>query len=507
LGQSGRMPAKFAKRLSGRGVTLDCDSGLQRSPEGTPAPQRRTASEESATPAKRRKEEPSAGGGGEAAPGEAAAAPKAERCEAPENLQSSTSRADLAQREDGGAAGSTASPDIAAEAPSSENSQEDPAGAEPAPQASASSAPPSPKAKAKAKGKGKAKAKAKTKAKATATAQPADGDAAAGGADSAEQPAKRARKPKPEGPYTKYKEAGSIPEPVMPRVAADAATAGRAHLKVIAWNIGGLRGFLRGREKDLPKLIESERPDVLGLIEHKLQDSHDDSDEAIKALLEALPDYEKAAVHCSTAKKGYSGTAILLRKGSPKPLQVETCNLPSATDEGRLIMVEYEALFLVLSYVPNSGDGLKRLAERTGQWDVQLREKLAKLAAQKPTALIGDLNVAHLDTDIWNVEAPHIPKSAGTTVEERQSFAKLLDAGFVDAFRHIHPEVLGAFTYWSVRAGNRPKNRGLRLDYVVISKDMVSSTGEERKAALVDAFHLPDMSPGDHCPVGAVISM
>merc|ERR1711879_1106206 len=112
-----------------------------------------------------------------------------------------------------------------------------------------------------------------------------------------------------------------------------------------------------------------------------------------------------------------------------------------------------------------AGDALKRLDERIERWDVELRDRLTMLASKKAVLLIGDLNVAHLDLDIWNVEAPHIAKSAGTSPQERESFGKLLGAGFVDAFRHLHPDAHGAFTYWSVRAGNRPFNKGLRLDY------------------------------------------
>lgn len=346
--------------------------------------------------------------------------------------------------------------------------------------------------------KGKAKAKASRRKK-------GEVDVEGGSPPAAE--VKKARKAKPEGPYTKFKEEGTIPEPSIVR---RELPAGAKSLKAISWNLGGLRGWLKSKPDALPELARREKPDVLGILEHKLQETGAETEAALKALLESLPDYESAAVHCSTAKKGYSGTLVLLRKDGPKPLSVTPLELSSAKDEGRLILIEFEALYMVLAYVPNSGDGLKRLDERIGQWDVQLREKLVELASKKPTVLFGDLNVAHRDEDIWNVEAPHIPKSAGTTDKERQSFASLLSAGFVDGFSQMHPEALGAFTYWSVRAGNRPKNRGLRLDYALASKSLLpepekNSSGEA--PALVDVFHLPEMSTGDHCPVGALLSL
>jgi len=328
--------------------------------------------------------------------------------------------------------------------------------------------------------------------------------------------AKRSRKPKPEGPYTKYKDAGEpIPEfegtRLVPLAPAESALPGAnnatAELRVAAWNLGGLRGFLRGRGDDLPELVRRERPDVLGLFEHKLQQDGKDTEEALSNLRKALPDYDIAAVNYSTAKKGYSGVVVLVRKDALlRPLDSTVGDLPSAANEGRLVTVEFEALFIVFAYVPNSGEGLKRLQERIDGWDVQLRERLNALAARKAVALVGDLNVAHLDLDIWNGEAPHIAKSAGTTPQERESFGRLLTSGFVDGFRHFHRDAQGAFTYWSVRAGNRPKNRGLRLDYVVVSKDMVAEL-DGRDASLVDAFHVPSMSTGDHCPFGAVLRL
>jgi exodeoxyribonuclease-3/AP endonuclease-1 len=368
--------------------------------------------------------------------------------------------------------------------------------------------------KADASAKGKAKAKAGRRKKSDSNATDADGTAST----PQDAGASKTKKAKKEGPYTKHKEDAKIPEPhIERRSIPDGATS----LKAVAWNIGGLRSFVKNRPDALATLVREERPDILGLIEHKLQEGAADTESTMEGILEKLPEYETAALHCSTAKKGYSGTLILKRKDGPKLVSVTPLDLPSAKDEGRLIIVEFEALFLVLAYVPNSGDGLKRLEERIEHWDVQLREKLKTMGETKPTVLLGDLNVAHRDEDIWNVEAPHIPKAAGTTPQERSSFSALLDAGFVDGFSHFHPEALGAFTYWSVRAFNRPKNRGLRLDYAVVSRSLLppsapseskETSSEEaqssiRGPALVDVFHLPEMCTGDHCPVGAVLTV
>jgi hypothetical protein len=191
---------------------------------------------------------------------------------------------------------------------------------------------------------------------------------------------KRGKKAKPEGPYTKFKEAGTIPEQSVERkeLPPDAKL-----FKAVAWNVGGLRSFARNRSDALPELVRHEKPDVLGIMEHKMQEGAADTDSTMKDLLERLPDYEASLVNFSTVKKGYSGTLVFLRKDGPKPLSVEPCELSAAQDEGRLIVMEFDALFVVLAYVPNSGDGLKRLDERIEQWDLQLREKLQQLAAKK----------------------------------------------------------------------------------------------------------------------------
>ncbi|CAJ1432584.1 unnamed protein product [Effrenium voratum] len=316
------------------------------------------------------------------------------------------------------------------------------------------------------------------------------------------------KRKKKEGPYTCFKEKGSIPEPELPRNSPSAG--GGTLFNVLAWNVGSLRAFLKTRIGDLQEAVKQGAPHVLGFIEHKLQEGVPETEAALKDLVQALPDYEVSCVSYSTVKKAYSGTMILLHKDCPKPLQISAEDLPSAAKEGRLVVAEFEHLYVVLCYVPNSGDGLKRLTERIEQWDVQLKERLLALAQKKQVVLMGDLNVAHRDQDIWNAEAPHVPKSAGTTAEERESFGKLLESGFKDGFCVYHPEALGAFTYWSVRAGNRKVNRGLRLDYVLVSESLVSDKDEDTTGALrevprlCDAFHLPSVATGDHCPVGAV---
>ena len=206
--------------------------------------------------------------------------------------------------------------------------------------------------------------------------------------------------------------------------------------------------------------------------------------------------------------------------------------------------MEFERFFLVVAYVPNSGMKLDRLDYRVDVWDPAFRAYLDSLDARKPVVFGGDLNVGRLDRDIYNVSAPHVKKSAGLTPRERNSFESLLSSGgfaadgYADTFRAFHPEANGWFTYWSGRVGNRPKNRGLRLDYFVASARMCPGPGtkrgeessedtpaEERGGAekegsrdganepraprVRDAFILDRItaaSASDHAPIGVTIS-
>ena len=202
------------------------------------------------------------------------------------------------------------------------------------------------------------------------------------------------------------------------------------------------------------------------------------------------------------------------------------------TDEGRVITLEYDCFFLVLTYVPNSGQKLERLGYRLEKWDPDFRAYLSHLDATKPVVIGGDLNVGHLDLDIYNVGAPHIKKTSGLTPQERASWTETLsttgEAGLVDTFRHFHPEASGWYTYWSGRAGNRPVNKGLRIDGFAASKRAIvlpttAAEGDDEKEKVkvkvkaggdcgirvVDGFILDKLtvSASDHAPIGVTLAL
>lgn len=249
-------------------------------------------------------------------------------------------------------------------------------------------------------------------------------------------------------------------------------------MKLISWNVNGLRACVgKGFYESLAALDA----DVVCLQETKLQAGQ------IDLTLEGYETYWNYA-----DKKGYSGTAIFTRR---HPLSVTYgLGIDLHDHEGRIITAEYEHFYLVTAYVPNSQDELRRLDYRQ-QWDKDLRAYLKELETRKPVVLCGDLNVAHREIDLKNPKTNR--KNAGFTDEEREGFQQLLDAGFVDTFRHFYPDQKDIYSWWSYRFRAREKNAGWRIDYFVVS--------EALRPQLVSAAIHTDIFGSDHCPVEVVI--
>lgn len=200
-----------------------------------------------------------------------------------------------------------------------------------------------------------------------------------------------------------------------------------------------------------------------------------------------LPGYHQ--YWCYAEKKGYSGTAIFT-KHEPKSVSYNL-GWPEHDTEGRVITLEYPDFYLVCVYTPNAQNELKRLDYRMS-WDDAFREHLVALDTIKPVIVCGDLNVAHKEIDLKN------PKTnignPGFSYEERDKFTQLLDAGFTDTFRHLYPNLTGAYSWWSYRANARANNTGWRIDYFLCS---------DRIAKQIDkAYICPEIMGSDHCPVG-----
>ena len=251
-------------------------------------------------------------------------------------------------------------------------------------------------------------------------------------------------------------------------------------MKFISWNVNGLRACM---QKGFADVFEQLDADVFCLQETKLQP------EQISLDLPGYRQYWNSAV-----KKGYSGTAAFSRQ---EPLSVRYgVGVEELDQEGRLITLEFEKFFLVTCYTPNAQRGLARIDHRL-KWDEAFRNYLAELDKTKPVIACGDLNVAHKEIDLKNPGSNR--GNAGFSDEERESFGKLLDAGFTDSFRHLHPDTTGAYTWWSYMFKARQNNAGWRIDYFLVS---------DRIANRITAAPIYNEILGsDHCPVGLEIQM
>ncbi len=251
-------------------------------------------------------------------------------------------------------------------------------------------------------------------------------------------------------------------------------------MKLLSWNVNGIRAVLG---KGFGEFVAGERPDILCLQE-------------TKAKPEQVPlPLELAGYHAywdSAQKPGYSGVAVFTRE---KPLAVKVGLGHDHHDrEGRVLTLEYPGFTLVNVYTPNAQDFLRRLDYRLA-WDEAFRDHVVAEARRKPVVFCGDLNVAHQEIDIARPRENR--RSPGFSDEERESFTRLLDSGFVDTYRHHHPTTTGAYSWWSYRAGARANNIGWRIDYFGVSTPLLSRVS----AAVI----LPHVLGSDHCPVGITL--
>ncbi|ADM40104.1 exodeoxyribonuclease III [Bacillus spizizenii] len=252
-------------------------------------------------------------------------------------------------------------------------------------------------------------------------------------------------------------------------------------MKLISWNVNGLRAVMR--KMDFLSYLKEEDADIICLQETKIQDGQ----------VDLQPDgyhvYWNYAV-----KKGYSGTAVFSKQ---EPLRVMYgIGIEEHDQEGRVITLEFENLFVMTVYTPNSKRGLERIDYRM-QWEEALLSYILELDKKKPVILCGDLNVAHQEIDLKNPKANR--NNAGFSDQERGAFTRLLEAGFVDSFRHVYPDLEGAYSWWSYRAGARDRNIGWRLDYFVVS--------ERLEEQIEDASISADVMGSDHCPVELMINI
>ena len=246
-------------------------------------------------------------------------------------------------------------------------------------------------------------------------------------------------------------------------------------MRFISWNVNGFRAVLN---KGFAEIFDSLDADFFCLQETKMQEGQADFHP------EGYYEYYNCA-----ERKGYSGTAIFVRKTMGEPLSVAYGIDGAHNDEGRVIILEYPEFYLICCYVPNAKDGLARIDYRC-EFEDAMRAYMAALDKKKPVIYCGDLNVAHNEIDLKN-PGPN-RGNAGFSDEERGKLNELLDAGFTDTFRYMYPDTV-TYSWWSYRMKARERNAGWRIDYFIVSNSL--------RDQIKDAAILTDIYGSDHCPV------
>ena len=255
-------------------------------------------------------------------------------------------------------------------------------------------------------------------------------------------------------------------------------------MRLVSWNVNGLRAVMKKGFMDAFTELDA---DVFAVQETKLQEGQIEMD---------LPGYHEYWSYAQ--RKGYSGTAVFCKE---KPLQVlHEVGVPELDTEGRVVICEFEKYWFVNVYTPNAQSELARLDHRM-QWDDVFRDMCKGLEEgvlpnrnacnAKPVVMCGDFNVALQESHLMYPRTNR--GNPGFSDEEREKFTKLLDAGFVDTFRALHPETTGAYSWWSYRFNARANNAGWRIDYFLVSEAL------REQVQMANIYS--EIFGSDHCPV------
>ena len=282
-------------------------------------------------------------------------------------------------------------------------------------------------------------------------------------------------------------------------------------LKILSRNVNWLRAILK---KGFLDFLKQEQPDILGLQEIKVH-----PDQMDQFVLDEIKDLGYHLYFNPAEKKGYSGTAIfskikplnvfkwinlsqeefkdiihtvpgLRNNNHYKALPEEIENVIHKDNEWRVLTAEFDDFFFTTVYTPNAKWDLSRLDFRQ-IWDAAFLKYMKKLEEKKPVIFCGDLNVAHKEIDLKNPKANQ--GSHWFTLEERQGFENFIKNGFIDTFRYFYPDKEWAYSWWSYFGKARQNNSGWRIDYILISKQLLPY--------LKEAFILNQIEWSDHCPV------
>lgn len=254
-----------------------------------------------------------------------------------------------------------------------------------------------------------------------------------------------------------------------------------ASLVISSWNVNGLRAAVN--TGDFQGWLARSAPDVAGLQEVKAQPGQ--LDDGV---------WGELGYECCwhpAERPGYSG-ALLLWKVAPDAVRAGL-GVPAFDVEGRVIEADYPDFTLLTAYFPNAGrKGALRMDYKFAFYEAFLARVDALRAQGRKVLFMGDLNTAHTEIDLARPE--EALKGTGFLPEERAWIDRIVEHGYVDTFRALHPDAREAYTYWDAWRDRRARNVGWRIDYVFVSEDLLPRVKR--------AFIEPAVMGSDHCPVG-----
>lgn len=248
-------------------------------------------------------------------------------------------------------------------------------------------------------------------------------------------------------------------------------------MKIISYNVNGIRAAV---SKGLYDWLEVESPDILCLQETKAQE------EQIDLITMQSMGYQ-SYIH-SAEKKGYSGVALFSKQPADN-IEIGM-GVPLYDQEGRVLRADFGDLTVVSVYIPSGTAGDIRQDFKM-DFLVHFEAYVRRLREERKNVVIsGDYNICHKPIDINNPQKH--TKSSGFLPDERAWFDDFVASGMIDSFR-VFDQRPDQYSWWSYRAGAKPKNLGWRIDYHMVSAPL--------KDKLLGASILPELKFSDHCPI------
>ncbi len=257
-------------------------------------------------------------------------------------------------------------------------------------------------------------------------------------------------------------------------------------LRLVSWNVNGLRAAMK---KDFVASIKKLDADVVAIQETKLQETQLEDD------MTRIAPYASYWSHCAV-KKGYSGVGTYSRLA---PAEVRYGLGDKRFDaEGRIIEMEFGRLSFFNVYFPNGQMSAERLQYKLDFCDAFFDYADACRRRGRSLVICGDYNTAHNEIDLANPKANE--KTSGFLRIERDWLDRITARGYVDTFRHFHPDTV-KYSWWTYRFKARERNIGWRIDYFFVTSDLIESG--RAKEAFIDN----DIHGSDHCPIGLVVEL